>query len=105
VNFQLPIGRHKIQSVSLNGTPTAANLGVQEFQLGRLTWAILPADQRFEVIHSNNRAAALRSGNQTYFAEFSMSSENTLVIQLRRENCKEVYRFDLKLTSTLAETL
>lgn len=104
VKFQLPIGRHKIQHVSLNGNPTADNDDVREFQIGQTFWSILPAEQRYEVIHSNHCAAALRSGNQTYFAEFSMSPEDTLVILLRRENSKQVYRFDLKLASSLVET-
>lgn len=104
VTFQLPIGKHKIQNVSLNGNPTANNDEVREFKIGRSFWTILPAKQRFEVIHSNNRAAALRSGNQTYFAEFSKSPENKLIVLLRRENCKQVYRFDLQLAEPVDDT-
>jgi hypothetical protein len=104
VSFQLPIGKHKIENVSLNGNPTANNDEVREFKIGKSFWSILPAKQRFEVIHHNNRAAALRSGNQTYFAEFSMSPENRLVVLLRRENCKQVYRFDLQVAESVDDT-
>ena len=101
--FQIPTGNHSIQSVRLDGLAVADNEGVKTFQIEQDYWMIHPAKQRFDVIHMNNRAAALRSGNQTYFAEFRMFGDDTLRIQLRREHGKQVFSFDLCLISTLEE--
>jgi hypothetical protein len=101
--FQIPTGTHSIENVRLDGMAVVDNDRVRAFQIEQDCWVIQPAMQRFDVVHINNKAAALRSGNQTYFAEFRMLSEDILLIQLRREHGKKVYSFELCLAANLEE--
>jgi hypothetical protein len=101
--LQIPTGTHAIENVRLDGMAVVDNDRVRAFQIEQDFWVIQPAMQRFDVIHINNQAAALRSGNQTYFAEFRMLDEGTLLIQLRREHRKKVYSFELCLAAKLEE--